>query len=352
MEARGVGPRTAIVICARNEAQSIRASISSAKTPGASVYVLADNCSDSTAACAFEAGAKVLERCDADRLGKGHALAWLMGHGAHMFGQFERIIILDADSRVDAGFMRAIETAFAKGALVVQAFVRPVGASQSPASALAAYSELLSQLMGDRIRSWLGWSVQLRGTGMAFRPEVLREVVAGLSTRVEDVELTLRLARRGIRIHWVPEAVVYDPKPPDAGRVSRQRARWLQGQVEVWRAYWRDILALALRGGPNAWSLLWAVLAKPKTLLSAVKVLLLALAIALPVGGQVRVAIRAALGLSVAVDFTYYLIGLLLVEERGMYARSLLAAPLYLLVWLRSVALGLRSKDAWLRARD
>jgi len=339
------------VIVAHDEAASIREVLGSLPA-GAATRVIADNCCDATASLAGEMGARVYERRDPLRPGKGAALAWAVENACEDLSRYGWVVVLDADSRLNEAFLPALEAAFARGALAAQAFVRPVGAEQSPASALAAYSELLSQLIGDRIRSWLGWSVQLRGTGMAFRPDVLREVVSGLSTRVEDVELTLRLARRGIRIHWVPEAVVYDPKPSDAGRVSRQRARWLQGQVEVWRAYWRDILALVLRGGPPAWSLLWATLAKPKTLLFAAKALLLVLAVVLPLGGAARVALVAALGLGVAIDLAYYIVGLLLVEDRGMYARSLLAAPLYLAVWLRSVLIGLRSKDAWLRARD
>lgn len=339
------------IIAAHNEARVVRDTVRRVVSAGPA-FIVADNCSDDTARCASQAGAVVYERSDLLVPGKGAALSWLMETAGPDLEAADLLVVLDADTLINDGFVRAVEAAFARGALVAQAFVCPVGASQSPASALAAYSELLSQLIGDRIRSWLGWSVQLRGTGMAFRPEVLREVVAGLSTRVEDVELTLRLARRGIRIHWVPEAVVYDPKPSNAGRVSRQRARWLQGQVEVWRAYWRDILALALRGGPGAWSLLWAVLAKPKTLLFAAKALLLMLAIALPLGGRLRMALAAVLGLGVAIDLAYYLVGLLLVEERGLYARSLLAAPLYLVVWLKSVVLGLRSKEGWLRARD
>jgi len=39
------------------------------------VIVVADNCSDDTATRARNAGARVLERCDEQRRGKGHALA-------------------------------------------------------------------------------------------------------------------------------------------------------------------------------------------------------------------------------------------------------------------------------------
>ena len=347
------GPQSlSIVLAAHDEAALIGGSIGALATLGRPIYIIADHCTDDTARLAAAAGARVYERTEGEG-GKGAALAWFMEVAEAELRGLDALIVLDADSRLAPGFVEAMACAFARGAQAAQGFVQPVGVGPSPVAALAAYSELLSQRIGDKIRSALGWTVPLRGTGMAFRPHLLREVVKGLRTRTEDIELSLRLARRGMRVWWVPGAVMFDPKPQGMQRAANQRARWLQGQAQVWRYYGRDILRLLLTGGPNAWSLLWALLLKPKTLVAAAKVALLALLALLPIRPPVlHWALLGLVLLGVAADAVYYLAGLLLVNERGVYARALLAAPLYALMWLWSLLLAPVARRTWLRARD
>ncbi len=344
--------RAALLIAAHDEATSIGDTIRHLAGRADSVYLIADHCTDATASLAAKAGARVYER-DCGAGGKGAALAWFAEVAAEELDACDIVVILDADSRINDGFVPAIAERFARGAHAVQAFVHPSGVGRSPAAAIAAYSELLSQQIGDKIRQRLGWPVPLRGTGMALRPSLLREVVRGLCTRTEDIEMSLRLAQMGVRVEFVPGAVLYDPKPESPARASRQRARWLQGQAEVWRLYWRSIVGLALRGGPPAWALLWALLAKPKTLLTAAKLALLAVLLLLPLQPLwLAGLLRSVAGLALAVDAAYYLSGLLVVKERRFFARALLLSPLYLLVWGWSVLLAPLSRGRWLRARD
>ncbi|MDI7274350.1 MAG: glycosyltransferase [Anaerolineae bacterium] len=344
--------RVALVVPAHSEAMLIAEAVRGLAGHADALYVIADHCADATAELARNAGARVYERREGPG-GKGAALAWFFEVAGQELSQFDLVVVVDADSRLGEGFAPAMKDAFARGALAAQGFVCPVCSGRSSAPALAAYSELLSQRIGDKIRARLGWSVPLRGTGMAFRPSVLAGVVRDLRTRTEDIEMSLRLALGRVRVRFVPGAVVYDPKPASAAQVSRQRARWLQGQLQVWCTCWRDILRLALSGGPNAWSLLWALLAKPKALLTAGKALLLA-GVFLLVSGSLwlRALLLAILGLGVAIDAIYYLVGLALVDDRRFYGRVLLLSPLYVAVWLWSIVLAQVSGGTWLRARD
>ena len=72
--------KLAIVIPAHNEAGSITRCIASAgacnvpQPTQTAIVVVADNCSDQTAELARAAGARVIERVDAERRGKGFAL--------------------------------------------------------------------------------------------------------------------------------------------------------------------------------------------------------------------------------------------------------------------------------------
>nr|NUR37533.1 glycosyltransferase [Sphingomonas sp.] len=106
--AGGLVPRTAIVVPAHNEegviAETVRALIEAA--PGALVLVVADNCTDGTAALAREGGAQVLVRDDPDRRGKGFALAaareWLRSDPPDV------VLIIDADCWADRASIDAL----------------------------------------------------------------------------------------------------------------------------------------------------------------------------------------------------------------------------------------------------
>src|SRR5207248_6168513 len=134
----------------------------------------------------------------------------------------DALVILDADSRLRPGAVDRLVAALDAGAGAAQGFVWPLPADKSPAGLLAAYSEWVAQGLDDRLRERLGWSAPLRGTGMALRLQLLRELAPRLRTRVEDVELTLLVLARGDRIAFVAGAVVEDPKPAGATRAARQ----------------------------------------------------------------------------------------------------------------------------------
>ncbi|MGQ0601169.1 MAG: glycosyltransferase family 2 protein [Anaerolineales bacterium] len=340
----------AAVIAAHDEAAVLDATLVSLRTavpPPQCIIVIADHCTDATAELARQAGALVLERAEGEG-SKGAALRWLFVQHAEVLVAFSHTVIFDADTTVQPDFFAHISEALAAGADVVQGFVHPIGYEHSTAATLAAYSETLSQVADDRLRVGLRWPAPLRGTGMAFRTELLRELLPQLRTQTEDVELTLLLAERRARVAFVAQAVLFDPKPPDASRVSRQRARWLSGLAQVWRDYAPRIARLLLRG-PAIWFLLQAVLLKPATLFAALKVVGLLITLLLPLGLGWRVAALAWLG----VDVLYYGLGLWLVPaaQRGRFARALLFAPVYFGVWAGSLVTALRHRGGWLSVR-
>ncbi len=340
----------AVVIPAHDEGAVIGATVRRLRPqiPAGLVAVIADNCTDDTAAVAGQAGARVWERHDSGERGKGAALRWFLAAAAQELVHYDAIAIFDADSIVDERFLDHAGAALARGADVVQGFVQPL--SRGSASDVAAYSELLSQLVDDTARVRLGWPVPLRGTGMVFRREVLESLLPHMATKVEDVEMSLLLAAEGVLVQFVPGAVVGDPKPANTRWVATQRARWLQGQGEVLRYHSRLVWGLLSGLRPGYISLVFATLLKPKTLLFLLKGLWLALSLLLPPSwGAVRSGIVALAAFAMCTDVLYYVLGLRLIENPGRYMRALALAPLYLAMWLWSVVLSLISADPWLR---
>ncbi len=344
--------RLAVVIPAYNEESVIGSTLARlrAHIPSRDLFVIANNCTDDTAAVARQAGAQAWEWHQPDERGKGVALSWFLSTAAQDLRAYDAIAIFDADSVVDESFWDHARAAVAQGADVVQGFVQPLSGG-SPAADLAAYSELLSQYVDDTARARLGWPPPLRGTGMVFRRRVLVDLLPHLQTKVEDIEMSLLLAAQGRSVVFVPEAIVGDPKPAGARGVAAQRARWLQGQREVLQHHSGLVGRLLLSGRPANVSLVFASLLKPKTLVLTLKVVLLALAWLLP-SRRARLYLTIPASLALLVDWVYYIAGLRLVDTPGRYARALVGAPVYLLIWIKSLIVSLISSSPWISARQ
>lgn len=338
----------AVLIAAHDEAGTIGPTIAALRQflpewPNSSLWVVADRCSDGTAEEATKAGAQVAARVSG-RLGKGAVIAWWMRQYDAVWQSKDAIVILDADTRVAPGTLRELCRVMAGGADAAQAFVAPDASTNS--GRLAGWSEVLMQRIDDEARRRCGWPVPLRGTGMALRGELLAELAPRLHTYAEDLELDIILASRGARVEFVPEAVIFDPKPQQSAGASRQRARWLQGQLQVLRDYRRECLQALLTGGAGTWFLLWLLMLRPKTLFIGLRLLLLASGMVLLPSTLVLWLAMAGLGM----DGIYYLAGAAIVDDPRRYLLDLLAVPRYAAMWFYSFGTAFLRRRVWLRA--
>jgi cellulose synthase/poly-beta-1,6-N-acetylglucosamine synthase-like glycosyltransferase len=314
-----------VVILARNEASVIGGTLlalSIGLGPMDQMHVVADHCRDATAHIAHEAGANIYIRENGGPAGKGQALRWWLKQTSDEASPEDIVVVLDADSLVAPNFFDSIRVRMSEGEKVIQTRVEPVVRTSSPVARLAAYSETTEQRVSDAFRSKMGWPVRLRGTGMAFRRGILEEVCSSLSTFVEDVEMTLQLGAQKCPIHFAHETYVADPKPNDQYGAVRQRARWMRGQFQVLRAYFTQIAKLFARG-PAGWSLLSPLLLTVGTLGT----------------------------FSLLIDGGTFLYGLRYASNRREAFFTLAIAPIYLMVWMKSLALSAVSGTVWHRVR-
>ena len=322
-----------------------------ANQPETKIILLCDHCSDQTAKIGILAGVSVVYRVDG-LPGKGQALSWFVENYKQEIASTDIIIILDADSLVDSCFSDNIRKAFAPDIRVVQSQISPIRSNDHTLTLLASYSELLSQHIDDLARQHLKWSVPLRGTGMAFRSDVFRTIGYNLQTQVEDIEISIRLARMRIPVHFSPNCLVFDPKASKMLGLARQRGRWLKGQRHILFTLKNDLWNIFCFGLAE-WSLIQALLLKPKTLLALIKIILLLFAVLLPfLPFGFNNLLIASLVLSFAIDFLYYFYGLTLVAQRPKYLSALLCSPIYLVLWLASWVYSILPGQGWLRGRD
>ena len=102
--------RFAVVSCARNEEAVIGQlldSLQNQRYPREcfDLFVIADNCTDDTAAVARKHGAIVLERQDKGHIGKGYALRWAFERIIGRWGdRYDAVVLFDADNLADPDF--------------------------------------------------------------------------------------------------------------------------------------------------------------------------------------------------------------------------------------------------------
>jgi len=227
--------RVAVLVPAHNEGTRLLPTLEDIKAQLRNddrLLVVADNCSDDTAALATAAGAEVVERNSSDKIGKGYALDWGLRYLAA--DPREIVIIIDADCRLGDGAIQNLVTTCAKMRRPVQALylmAPPDGFTISCRVAQFAW----------RVKNWvrpLGLSAlklpcQLMGTGMAFPWDIIRSAELATGQIVEDLKLGLDLALAGAPPMFLPSAVVTSKFPESVIGTYIQRQRWEYGHIEL-----------------------------------------------------------------------------------------------------------------------
>lgn len=228
--------RFAVLICARNEERVIRLPVKSARlsrypADRRRIIVLADNCTDATAALARAAGAEVWEKTTPSA-GKGDVLAWGVRRVCES-GEFDAIAVFDADNIVSDGWLDAMNDALQDGETVVTGRRRSSNARANVISGwYTVYWDMMNEL-SNRVRTGLGLSGKLTGTGFAFLLSALGDGGWQTETMVEDVEFTVQTNLRGGRVAYVPEADYADEQPETVRYMWRQLRRWATGGWQV-----------------------------------------------------------------------------------------------------------------------
>ncbi len=247
-------PRIAALVVAHDEervvVRSVR-SLSEQRYPESrfAVFVVADHCSDRTAAVASAAGATVFERRGPKAEGKAPAVA----HGVSAIatlGGFDAVAIFDADNEVDPGFLAAIAARFDAGERVVQGVVDALNPDASWVAASSALGFWAIAAVAQRPREALHLSAPLMGTGFAMELTAAVRFLGDASSLTDDLELACRLCLDHVRVAHEPLARVFDEKPTTMSAAISQRHRWMQGRWSVAHRYFAALGARAF--GPGA----------------------------------------------------------------------------------------------------
>ena len=316
----------------------------------ARLLLVADNCTDDTAAIARRFGAEVIERTDAQRRGKGFALDFAREH--LRAAAPAAVIVFDADCWSDRDSLRALAARALAGGRPCQAvyLIAPTAAA-APMVQLSSFAFMIKNLVRLRGLQRLSARVHLTGTGMGFAWPLFDRAPLASASIVEDLELGLALDSAGFPPQLVPEALVWSDPSGAAGTLV-QRTRWEGGFIAIARTQAPRAVAAALRGG-NLRSLAVALdlCVPPLTLLALLDSAVLAVAALaawaeLIPWGPVQLHLAVMLASLAAVAVAWWR------EGRAFIGPGALARiPLYML-WKVPLYLGLvrGTPREWLRA--
>jgi exopolysaccharide biosynthesis WecB/TagA/CpsF family protein len=246
-------PQLAIVVPARDAEALIGRCVASLRAQSYPrdrfrVVVVADNCSDKTAAVARTAAAEVLERSNEEATGRGHALRWAMSQLLAEASPPDAIVVVNADSIAHRDLLTHLGAALAAGADAAQAEYAILDGRASTRSRLAAAGFVLSHRVRQRGRASLGMPAFLDGSGMVLSRGLLTEMPWNAFSSVEDLEFSVNLRLAGFRPRYVPAAQVSGPVPGGYPGLRGQRRRPDDGRWHVVRSRLAPLLRPALRG--------------------------------------------------------------------------------------------------------
>ena len=145
-------------------------------------------------------------------------------------GDFDNVVILDADNVVRPDFLSQLNTLCS----VYDAIQchRCAKNANNDVAVLDGASEEINNTIFRKAHNRLGLSSALIGSGMCFSYNLFKENVFKLSTAGEDREMEALLLSQKVFIKYAPNIHVFDEKVSNQDNFQRQRMRWMTAQVQ------------------------------------------------------------------------------------------------------------------------
>ena len=270
--------RFAVLIAARNEETVIGDLLDSLHAQDydmslITVFVIADNCTDRTAAIASEKGAVVYTRQNKQAVGKGYALEALLAHIKSDYPDgYDAYLVFDADNLLAPDFLTHMNESFSAGNEIITCYRNSKNYGSNWISAGYALWFLRESRFLNGAREALGSSCAVSGTGFLFSQKILNECGGWpFHLLVEDIEFSIHNILSGHRIAICQDAVIYDEQPTDFAQSCRQRLRWSRGYLQVFGRYGSGLLRGAARGNWSCFDMSMAIM--PAIILTSISIL-------------------------------------------------------------------------------
>lgn len=230
------------------------------------VVIIADSLQEETLQKLKELPIKVIE-VKFDKSTKSKALNKAM---EQLIDKYDLAVVLDADNLMSVDFLSKVNASFETGIMAVQGH-RAAKNMDTSLAILDAVSEEINNHIFRKGHRVLGLSSAIIGSGMAFKYEFFKEMMASVTAIGGfDKEIELKMLKNRHKIGYLDDALVYDEKVQKAEVFSNQRRRWLSAQLHYFRQdFLKSLAALITRGNLDYFDKAIQFIQPPRILLLA-----------------------------------------------------------------------------------
>lgn len=269
------GRRYAALICARNEEKVIADILESINNQTydkelITVFVLADNCTDSTSDLAREHGAVVYERHDTEHIGKGYALDKLFKSIKEDYPEgFDGYFVFDADNLLSRDYIEQMDRKSLEGHDIITSYRNSKNYGDNWVSSGYGLWFLRESRYLNHARSLLGTSCAVSGTGFMLSRRMVEELDGWkYHTLIEDIEFSIDQITKGRMVAFCETAELFDEQPVKFSQSWHQRLRWSKGYLQVLRRYGGRLFYGIVNGSFSCYDILMNIM--PAFVLTAV----------------------------------------------------------------------------------
>ncbi len=321
------------------------------------LFVIADNCTDSTAKVAREHGAVVFERENKVQVGKGYALDYLLSRIDETISldTFDAFLIFDADNLLQKDYISKIDEVHEAGYAAFCGYRNSKNYASSVLSAGYSIWYLHDSCHLNYSRMAVGNSCNVNGTGFGFTRELIRKIGGWkFYALTEDIEFSTYCATHGIKIGYCHDAILYDEQPLTLRQSWKQRIRWVQGGIQVSLRHAKAIFRGLFQGSWKTFSTLETLSLSLWGYILGISCGILSMVTAFCSGGLTTLLIAAASGLLGALASILF-IGALTVFTQWDRIRAtnrqkligILALPVFLITFVPIAVCAFFQKAQW-----
>lgn len=231
------------LIVARNESRVIGDLVDSLKDQKypkdlLRIFVLADNCTDDTAAIAKQHGAITFENHEPNSIGKGLAIKRLIAlRNTYKGVQSDAVIFFDADNIVDQNFTQKINDAYQDDETILIGYRASKNFGLNPMSSGSSIIFFREGHFLHHARNRMGLSTHINGTGFMVPNPIIKNEAWEAFSLIEDIEYTIIQLLKERSVLFVREARFYDEQPIHFKVSFLQRLRWIKGSIQIFFMY-------------------------------------------------------------------------------------------------------------------
>lgn len=213
------------------------------------IFVIAHNCSDSTAEVAARLGAKVIVDDNKEETTLGQAYHYAFPRIENRL-DYDGFIVFNADNTVKKDYFQKLNDAFVYYGCkaTVTTFRNALNMDSGPLAAAYGLYFGVDMMLAFQGREDLNVNSRITGCGFVMPSSKVKDGWDCLSI-TEDMEYSANASMDGEEIHFCADAVFFDEQPTKLKTMWNQRLRWSKGSHLISRRFFLPLLKRLFRPG-------------------------------------------------------------------------------------------------------